>query len=156
MRSNRLAMVALVVVSMSCAVARSQSDTNQIMGKLGCPVGTELTIDGAFGGGKNSWILVTKVNGTNLTSKIYIASNLIHPGHNAQTQTNIICRLKGCEGTCVVPYQKGQQAAPIRHFFFIVSQVLLPDGLNFMEQKRPNPTSEGIRQHADWSPRHSI
>jgi hypothetical protein len=126
------------------------------MGQLGYPVGTELTIDGTFGGGKNSWILVTKVNGTNLISKIQIASNLIHPGHNAQTQTNIICRLKGCEGTSVVPYQKGQQAAPGRHFFFIVSEVLLPDGLKFMEKKRPNHTSDGIRQPEAGSPKPSM
>ena len=130
MRHIWLTMVTLVVAALSCTIAQAQSDTNQIMGQLGYAVGTELTIEGIFGGGKNSWILVTKINGTNLIPNIRIASNLQHPGHNLQTQTNIICRLKGCERTGVVPNKDpGQQAAPGRSFMFLVTEVLAPDGL---------------------------
>jgi hypothetical protein len=155
MNHRRTILATAVAAVLSGAMAQPQSDTNQIMGQLGYPVGTELTVDGTFGGGKNSWILVTRVNGTNLISKVQIASNLVHPGRNLQTQTNITCRLRGREKTGVVPYQEGQQAAPGRHFVFIVNEVLLPDGLEFIEKKRPNHTSDGIRQPVNGLPQPS-
>lgn len=138
---------ALVVAVLFGTIAGAQSDTNAIMGQLGHPVGTELTIEGAFGGGKNSWILVTRVNGTNLIPNVRIGSNLQHPGHNLETQISIICRLKGYETTGVVPNRDpGQQAAPGRYFRFHVAEVLAPDGLKIREQKSPNKASEPSSQ----------
>lgn len=73
-----------LVLALTATLAQAQSDTNQIMGILGYPVGTELTIEGRYYAGKNQWLNVTKVNGKDLASPILIATDNLHPHSPAQ------------------------------------------------------------------------
>lgn len=150
--------IALVLAAFSSTIAQAQSDTNQIIGHLGVIIGTDLTIEGTFQGGKNSWFLVTKVNGKDLPEpKLIPADNL---DHSAKIPTNTLCRFKGVEITYVVKSvvdpktgQECQQASPGRHIDFHITEVLAPEGANVREKKSPNHTSDDIRQSADGSPK---
>jgi len=124
-----------------------------VMGKLGPVVGTELMIEGTFKAGKNSWVLVTKVNGKDLPEPKLISTCNLDPF--TKIPTNTICRFKGVEITYVIKSivdpktgQECQQAASGRHFDFQVTEVLAPEGMKIREKKSPNKASEAIGTEA--------
>ena len=55
------------------------ADETPIVGKLGKPVGTDMTVEGTFQGGKNSWLLISSVNGEKLTRPVLIATDNLDP-----------------------------------------------------------------------------
>ena len=122
------------------SVAFVSAGEKPIVGKLGKPVGTELTIEGTFQGRKNSWLLVSKVNEKKLTSPVLM------PTENLETfahiPTNTVCRFKGKEITYVVQSvvdpktgREMQQASAGRHFDFMVTKVLAPRGVKTRDEK---------------------
>ncbi len=114
-------------------------ETKKLIGQLGKPVGTELTIEGTFEGGKNSWILVTKVNGEELAAPVRIATDNLDPF--SPIPINTVCRFRGREITYIVQNQSDpktgttQQAAPGRHFDFKVTEILAPKGVKVSAEK---------------------
>jgi len=148
MRQMWYILVALILTGALDILA--DSDTNQIVGKLGFPVGTDLTIDGTFKAGKNSWVLVTKVNDKELPVPVLISTaNLAYP---VKIPTNVVCRFKGVEITYVIKPvlnpktgEEMQQAASGRHFDFKVTEVVAPVGVKLREDKSPNKSSEATR-----------
>jgi hypothetical protein len=139
--------LALVLAALSGTIAQAQSDTNQIMGQLGYVVGTDLTIEGTFKAGKNSWLLVTKVNGKDLPEPRLIPTDNLDT--SAKIPTNALCRFKGVEITYVVKSvvdpktgQECQQASPGRHIDFQITEVLAPEGVKVRQKKGPNQAPE--------------
>ena len=112
-----------------------------LVGKLGKPVGTELTIEGTFQAGKNRWVLVAEVNGEKLSPAVLMAtSNSGDP--LSGIPPNTVCRFKGKEITYVVQNiidpktgQPGQQPTGGRHFDFKVTEVLSPKGVKITDEK---------------------
>jgi len=111
-----------------------------IVGKLGKPVGTELTIEGTFQAGKNSWLLVSKVDEKQLTNSVLMPTYNLDPF--ARIPTNTVCRFKGKELTYVVQKvidpktgRDAQQALSGRHFDFKVTEVLVPKGVKTRDAK---------------------
>ena len=111
-------------------------DAQPVKGKLGYPVGTELTIEGKYKGGKGSEILVTKINEIELASPQYISTSL----NPSKIPKDAFCRFIGVERTFIVESDKDKtgeeprrQIASGRHFIFEVSKVLAPDGVNLKE-----------------------
>lgn len=122
------------------SVAFVSAGEKPIVGKLGKPVGSELTIEGTFQAGKNSWLLVSKVNEKKLTSPVLIPTDNLDPVAHISTST--ICRFKGKEITYVVQSivnpktgRELQQASAGRHFDFIVTKVLAPRGVKTRDEK---------------------
>ena len=117
------------------------ADEGPLVGKLGKPVGTELTIEGTFQARKNSWILVSEVNGEKLSPAVLMAtSNSGDPFSGIPPNT--VCRFKGKEITYVVQNiidpktgLPGQQPAGGRHFDFKVTEVLSPKGVKIPDEK---------------------
>lgn len=100
-----------------------------IMGKLGYPVGTELTIEGTFIGGKNRWVKVAKVNGKDLPSPVTISTRYLT--EVSHTPPNSHCLFKGVEITYVIKPvldpktgKEMQQAGGGRRFDFEVKAIL--------------------------------
>ena len=102
-----------------------------IIGKLGKPVGTELTIEGAFQGEYN--VLVARVNGEELATPVLVTpSNLAPPRYDIPTNT--LCRLRGKEvvlemGGIPIDQDTGaplpQSSASVpRYFSFEVTEVI--------------------------------
>jgi hypothetical protein len=122
------------------SVALVSADDKPMVGKLGKPVGTELTIEGTFQAGKNSWLLVSKVNDKKLTNPVLMPTENLDP--LAKLPTSTLCRFKGKEITYVVESvidpktgNEMQQAAPGRHFDFKVTEVLVPKGVKTIDEK---------------------
>ena len=135
---KRRTCIAVLLAALSGSIAGAQSDTNQIMGQLGHIVGTDLTIEGTFQAGKNSWLLVTKVNGKDLPEPKLIPTDNLDP--SAKVPTNTLCRFKGVEVTYVVKSvvdpktgQECQQASPGRHIDFQITEVLASEGVKVRE-----------------------
>ncbi len=156
MRHNRLTLVVCVVavVALTSTVAKAQTDTNQIMGKLGYIVGTELTIKATFQAGKGSSVLVTKVNGKDLPKPELINTHNLDP--HTEIPRNTVCRFRGLEITYMITpvidpatgqYPK-QQALSGRHFAFKITEVLAPAGVKVREEKSPNKVPEDIGTNA--------
>ena len=104
-----------------------------IIGKLGKPVGTELTIEGAFQGEHH--VLVARVNGEKLATPVLVAaSNLSPPRYGIPTNT--LCRFRGKEvvlemGGVPIDQDTGaplpQSSASVpRYFSFEVTEVIAP------------------------------
>jgi hypothetical protein len=136
-----------VCFSVLLAVVIASAGEAPIIGPLGKPVGTELTIEGTFQAGKNSWVLVTTVDGQKLTHPVLVSTCNLDP--LAHIPTNAVCRFKGKEITYVVKAvvdpktgRELQQASPGRHFDFEVARVLAPKGLKTRDEvKQTQPTS---------------
>ena len=150
MRRTPLRLVVLVAAALPAAVAGAQTETNQIMGRLGHFVGTELTIEGTFKGGKNGWILVTKVNGRDLPTPVTVSTVYI-PGVS-RIPTNTICRFKGAEITYVIKPvvnpqtgEEMQQAASGRHLDFKVTEVIVPEGVKVREEEGADKAPKAAR-----------
>ena len=125
----------------------SLASTNDltIVGTLGKPIGTKLTIEGTFKAGKNSWFSVTKADGNNLSSPELIAISNLDPF--AKIPVNTVCRFKGFEITYVVEDirdpvtgRSQQQALSGRHFEFKITEVIVPDDITLRKEKSPNKT----------------
>jgi hypothetical protein len=135
---NMKSFIAVFFSLLSVLVFVSAGET-PIVGKLGKPIGTELTVEGTFQAGKNSWILVKKVNGEKLPAPILIATGNLDPF--SRIPTNTVCQFKGKEITSVMENQfdpktgTTQQAAPGRHFVFEVTEVLAPKGIKVKDSK---------------------
>src|SRR3954470_13953074 len=124
---------------LTIAVLVSAGET-PIVGKLGKPVGTELMIEGSFLSGKNSSLLVAKVDGKKLSSPVLMPTDNLDP--LAHISTNTVCRFKGKEITYVVrpdidpkTGREMQQASAGRHFDFKVTKVLAPKGVKIRDEK---------------------
>ncbi len=140
MKARKIGLVFLIL--MAGISGFTFANEQPIIGKLGKPVGTELTIEGTFQGGKNSWILVTKVNEKELSSPVLIATSL---DTFEAIKTDAGCRFKGMEVTYVVKPvidpttgKQGQQAAPGRHLAFKVTKVLVPKGVKIRKEEESN------------------
>lgn len=149
MRHNLLILGTVLAAVFSSTVVQAESDTNQITGELGYVVGTELMIEGTFKAGKNSWVLVTKVNDNDLPAPILIST--VNLDNSSKIPTNVVCRFKGVEITYVVTPvidpktgHELQQQGSGRHFAFKVTEVLAPEGVE-TRKKSPNQTSEATR-----------
>ncbi len=107
----------------------------------------KMTIEGTFQGGKNSWLLVTKVNGEKLTNAVSVPTDNLDP--LAHIPTNTVCRFKGKEITYVVrpiidpkTGLQMQQASPGRHIDFKVTEALAPKGVKTRDELHPHqPTN---------------
>ena len=95
MKSRIIAFVTSLITLAAAYAAESP-----VLGQLGKPVGTELTIEGRFQAGKDSWVLVERVDGERLSRPVLIATGNLDP--LARIPTNTVCRLKGKELTYVV------------------------------------------------------
>jgi len=156
MRHNRLTLPACVVAvaALTSTVAKAQTDTNQIMGKLGYIVGTELMIEGTFKAGKGSSVLVTKVNGKDLPKPELVPTCNLDP--HTMIPRNTVCRFKGVEITYVFTpvidpttgRASKQQALSGRHIDFKITEILAPEGVKIKEEKSPNKVPEDIGTNA--------
>jgi len=135
--------------SLLMAVVMVSADESPIIGKLGKPIGTELTIEGTFQAGKNSWLLVRQVDGEKLASPVLTPTDNLDP--LARIPTNTVCRFKGREITYVVKSivdpktrREMQQASAGRHFDFMVTEVLAPKGLKTRDQIKQKQPTKGL------------
>ncbi len=129
-----------VFFSLLSSVVLVSAGETPMVGKLGKPVGTELTVEGTFQGGKNSWLLVSSVNGEKQAPPVLIATDNVDPF--AHIPTNAVCRFRGKEITYVVRSaidpktgHDMQQASPGRHFDFKITKVLAPAGVKTRDEK---------------------
>jgi hypothetical protein len=128
-------------LALSPLIVCAGSNTNQITGRLGLPVGTEVEIQGTRADRfKGCGLDVSALDGKKLDRPIRIRlSNLAHP---FTVHTNTICRFRGCEFTFVVTNQLDkatgiplQQAAAGRHFEFMVQEVISPDTVKLKKER---------------------
>ncbi len=135
MKSRIIAFVTTLIT-----VGAAYAAESPILGQLGKPVGSELTIEGRFQVGKDIWVLVERVDGERLSRPVLIETDNLDPF--ARIPTNTVCRLKGKELTWVVrdtidpkTGRPGQQKLAGRHFAFMVTKVIAPKGVKTRDEK---------------------
>lgn len=131
--------IALFFLLLASVVLVSAGES-PLIGKLGKPVGTELTIKGTFQAGKNSWFLVTNVNEDKLTTPVLLPAQNLDPF--AHIPLNTVCRFRGQEISYVVKAvidrktgREMQQASAGHHFEFRVKKVLAPEGVKTRDER---------------------
>ena len=116
-----------------------------IPGILGKPVGTELSVEGTFEGFDRNLLHVVKINGEKLSPAVIIQIGMPTGdlGPFARIPTNTVYKFNGKEMTYVVEAlidpktgKDWQQAVSGRHFYFMVSEVLAPEGIKIRDQTK--------------------
>ena len=128
-----------ILVTATATAFAADSATNAIPGLLGYAVGTRLTVEGTRVEKSKGYALnVLKVNGKDLDQPVRIRlKNIASP---FEVSTNTLCCFKGEERTFVVTDdpKTGRpvtQAATGRHYTFVITEVVSPEGLKLRESK---------------------
>lgn len=136
---NACRILAVMLGVVTTAVCFADSTTNEVAGLLGYPVGTPLTVEGTRVEKSKGYTLnVLKVNRKDLLAPIRIRlKNITSP---FDVSTNTICIFKGMETTFFVTDDPKTglpvtQAARGRHFSFVITEVVCPEGLKLREPK---------------------
>jgi hypothetical protein len=96
-----------------------------VIGRLGKPVGTELTLEGTFVPGKGAPMMISKINDKKLSSPVVL--QVSNPANFSGLRLDTVYRFKGKETTFVVASNPQQQISSGRHFELIVTEVLAPE-----------------------------
>ena len=132
----KVSSIGIAIILASVCVHADDSAGERMVGQLGYPVGTIITIEGSAH--REVGLKVKTVNGRDLATPVTIRLANLAQAFNLSTGT--VVRLKGRERPIIV-WPKGP---PATHTDFLITEVLHPDTLKIREERSPNDVPQVI------------